>query len=48
MAKQLEFNRIGKRKKPNYKKSLILIILLIVALFLYTYAEDWIVNLFKK
>ncbi len=38
--------RFKKRKNPNYKRGIILVILLLIILFLWFNAEDLISNLF--
>ncbi len=46
MEKRIEFGRFGQRKKPNYKKSLLLILVLIAIIIAYFYADNWISKLF--
>ncbi len=36
----MEFRRIRKRKNPNYKRALLLIILLLVMIYFWLHAED--------
>jgi len=35
----MEFNRIRKRKKPNYSKSILLIIVLLIVIYLWLNAD---------
>jgi len=39
--------RFQKRKKPNYKRGIILVILLLIIIFLWFNAEELISNLFE-
>lgn len=47
MDKKIELSRFGRRRKPNHKRSLVLILALLLIIFLYLFAEDWIINLFS-
>ncbi len=40
-------NRFKKRKKPNYKRGLILVILLLIIIFLWFNIEDLIIGFFN-
>lgn len=45
MSKEPKLSRFKRRKKANYKRAIIFIILLLIAIYLYTNAEtlfqDW-------
>tara|TARA_R110001583_G_scaffold71180_1_gene200815 strand:+ start:24995 stop:25135 length:141 start_codon:yes stop_codon:yes gene_type:complete len=43
----MEQQRFKKRKKPNYKRGLFLVILLLIILYLWMNAEGFITNLFE-
>lgn len=44
----MNFRTIRKRKKPNFKRGFILILLLVVILYLWFNAEDFITAFFGK
>lgn len=44
----MEQQRFKKRKKPNYKRGLILVVLLFVIIYLWMNAEGLITSLFEK
>jgi len=41
-------NRFKKRKRPNYKRGIILVLALFVILYLWLNAENFITGLFEK
>jgi len=43
----MEGQRFKKRKKPNYKRGMLLVVLLIIILYLWFNAESIITNLFE-
>lgn len=43
----MEQQRFKKRKKPNYKRGLLLVLLLVIILYLWMNAEGFIANLFE-
>jgi len=44
----MEFNKIRKQKKPNYTRAIILILLLLLAIYLWFNTEDLTKQLFSK
>ena len=44
----MEFRQIRKRKKPNYKRALILIIVLLALIYFWLHAEDIMERFFTK
>ncbi|SDW50146.1 hypothetical protein SAMN05444411_101868 [Lutibacter oricola] len=44
----MEFKRIRKRKKPNYKRGFILVLALFLILYLWFNAEDFIAGFLGK
>lgn len=40
MSKEPKLSRFNRRKKANYKRAIIFIILLLIAIYLYTNAES--------
>lgn len=43
-----EFNRFKKRKKPNYKRAIILLLILLAIVYLWFNAESIIAQFFNK
>jgi len=48
MENKINLGRFKKTKKPNYKKSILLIVLLLMVVYLFINSEKWLVYLFKS
>jgi|GEM_PF-3304581 hypothetical protein len=48
MENKINFGRFKKTKKPNYKKSILLIVLLLIAIYFFVNAEKWLAYWFKS
>lgn len=44
----MKFKRLQQRKKPNYKRAILLVLILLLVIYLWINAEDIITHYFNK